>query len=350
VRVLAAMDCFGGTLSAAEAAAAVATGWRRAAPRDEVVALPLSDGGPGLHDVLAAALPAARSLQVATVDPLGRPVTAAVLVDPAGTGTAYVESAQACGLHLLAPDERDPERACSTGLARLLAAAAGSGVGRVVVGVGGSASTDGGAGMVAALSPAERDALGRLDLVLAADVDAPLTGPRGAARVFAAQKGAGADAVARLEARLEALAARSRRDGRLAEVAGAGAGGGIGFALLGLGARAVSGFELVAGLLDVAGAVGAADLVVTGEGRVDATSLHGKVVAGVAGLAAGQARTCVLIAGEVALARRRLTARGISAAYDLVEQAGSRSAARGHAARHLVGAAYRAAGCWSGPR
>ena len=156
MRVLICPDKFAGTLSAPEVAAAVATGWHDVAPRDDAVTRPLADGGPGFVDVLAAALDG-RRLPVATVDPLGRPAAGEVLVVG---DTAYVESAQACGLHLLSADERDPKAATSYGLGLLVAAAVEAGVRRIVVGLGGSATNDAGAGMLAALGAVPLDAAG----------------------------------------------------------------------------------------------------------------------------------------------------------------------------------------------
>ncbi|HLV57705.1 MAG TPA: glycerate kinase, partial [Natronosporangium sp.] len=200
MRVVVCPDKFAGTLSAVDAAQAVADGWRRAAPRDEVVTAPLSDGGPGFLDVLRAAL-GGRWLPVTTSDPLGRPVEGAVLLVDTGEGApvAYVESAQACGLHLLSPAERDPKVATSYGLGVLLTAAVEAGAREVVVGLGGSAVNDAGAGMLAALAAPVLDEAGYalpyggaalvaaaaldgvpqlrgVSLVAATDVDNPLLG------------------------------------------------------------------------------------------------------------------------------------------------------------------------------
>ena len=150
MRVVVAPDSFGGTLSAVEAVAAIAAGWSRVAPGDEVVAIPMSDGGPGFVDVLASQV-AGGELRAATVTgPLGRPTAADVLIDPA-TGTAYVETAQAAGLHLVARRERDPMRATTVGVGELICHALDAGARTVVVGLGGSATTDGGAGALSAL-------------------------------------------------------------------------------------------------------------------------------------------------------------------------------------------------------
>ncbi|MGB9378490.1 MAG: glycerate kinase, partial [Mycobacteriales bacterium] len=226
MRVVVAPDSFGGTLSAAEAAAAIAAGWSDAVPADDVVLRPLSDGGPGFVEVLATGLDGATRLPVRVPDPLGRDVPGEVL--PAGA-TAYVESAQACGLHLLSDGERDPLVTTSYGLGVLIAAAVDSGARTVVVGLGGSATNDGGAGMLAALGAVACDADGMalpyggaalqsvaavdgtarlrgVELIAATDVDAPLLGPGGASAVFGPQKGASAEDVERLDSALEVWA------------------------------------------------------------------------------------------------------------------------------------------------
>src|SRR5690606_4836026 len=156
MRVVVCPDKFAGTLSAVAAARALAEGWRAGAPGDTVIARPLADGGPGFLTVLEAAT-GGRRVPVPTVDPLGRPVAGWALVTDAA---AYLESAQACGLHLLAAPERDPKRTTSYGLGLLLAAAAATGVREIVVGLGGSATNDGGAGMLAALGAEPVDAAG----------------------------------------------------------------------------------------------------------------------------------------------------------------------------------------------
>src|SRR4051794_19436156 len=187
VKILVAPDRFGVELAAAEAADAIALGWARSAPYDEVDLLPLSDGGPGFVDVLSAALGSGTETGVVTVrGPLGDPVPARVLTHG---GTAYVEAAEAVGLHLVEPADRDPLLASSYGVGQLLLAAAATGAGRLVVGVGGTATTDGGRGLVAALD-GHRDELAGRVVVAATATDAPLMGHSGAAHGFAAAKGA----------------------------------------------------------------------------------------------------------------------------------------------------------------
>ena len=240
VKVLVAPDRFGVELAAAEAADAVALGWLRSAPYDEVDLLPLSDGGPGFVDVLGTA--ARRQVGVVTVrGPLGDPVPARVLQ---GGDTAYVEAAEAVGLHLVAagpPRPRSLPRRTAWG--SCCSPRRPPACDRVVVGVGGTATTDGGRGLVAALD-GHRDELAGLELVAATATDAPLMGHSGAAHGFAAGKGADRAARDALETALREWATET--DGGLAVRPGAGAGGGIGFGLMLLGAERVNGTALVA--------------------------------------------------------------------------------------------------------
>jgi glycerate kinase len=326
VRVLIAPDSFGGTLSAVEAAAAIAAGWRSVAPHDDVDVLPLSDGGPGFVDVLANAVPGGRLVPVDVADPLRRPVTARLLV--AGE-TAYVESAQACGLHLLAPAERDPSRTTTYGVGQLVAAALGQdGVRRVVVGLGGSGTNDGGRGAWDVLGDPPLRA--GVELVAATDVANPLLGPNGASAVFGPQKGADRAMVLDLDDRLRAWAdeveGRLGRPG-LRDRPGAGAAGGLGFALYAWGAERVPGFDVVSAAVGLAGRVEAADLVVTGEGAFDAQSLRGKVPAGVAASAQQAGVPCVVVAGRVEVGRRDAAAAGVEASYAVTDVLGGGPAA-----------------------
>lgn len=370
MRVLLAPDGFGGTLSPAEAARAMADGWSDAAPGDVLDLAPLSDGGPGLVEVVAAALPTARVRRLDVEDPLARPTSARWLLD--GT-TAWIESAEACGLHLLAAAERDPARTTTYGVGQLVTAALDAGAEKIVVGLGGSATNDGGAGLLAALGVSRHDADGRrldgggaalreldhlvgaldprladVELVAATDVDSPLLGLRGASAVYGPQKGADREAVARLDAALErwADALEPFLDVRVRDEAGAGAAGGLGAALLALGARRASGLAMVQELVGLPERVAQADLVVTGEGVLDATSLTGKVVGGVAAAAAQAAVPCLVLAGEVRAGRRELAAAGLSETHSLVEQVG-RDRALGEAAAALRWMTARVARQWS---
>ncbi|WP_211220618.1 glycerate kinase [Gordonia shandongensis] len=305
LRVVIAPDEFGGTLAAAAAAAAMADGWASARPADRITLAPQSDGGPGFLDVLGAA--DCGTPRSATVSgPLGDPTRAHWLL--AGR-TAYIEAAQACGLALLGrpPDPDTALRADTRGVGELVAAALAAGVDRIVVGLGGSASTDGGRGLCEALGgvDAARRTLSSVDLVAATDVDNPLLGPHGAAAVFGPQKGADPDHVRLLEERLrrwaDQLEAGARGGGRrpLRERPGSGAAGGLGYALLALGAVRESGASVVAEATRRARLIADADLVITGEGRFDAQSARGKVVAAVTREAAGHGVPVFVVAGQV---------------------------------------------------
>jgi glycerate kinase len=321
MRVVVAPDSFGGTLSAVEAAGAIATGWRDGSPDDELDIVPLSDGGPGFVDVLHAGL-GGGVVTVTVEDPLGRPVAADLLV--VGT-TAYVESAQACGLHLMTLDERNPMVTTTRGVGQLLRAAVGGGATRIVVGLGGSGTNDGGRGMWELLD-------GQLgaELVAATDVDNPLLGPNGASAVFGPQKGADRAMVLDLDDVLRAWAdkveALTSRAG-LRDEPGAGAAGGLGFALFALGATRASGLDLVAEAVGLRDRIAAADLVVTGEGRFDSQSLRGKVPAGVARLAQEHGLPCVVIAGQAEVGRRDAAAMGVEEIATVAEVLGSPAAA-----------------------
>ena len=282
MRVVVCPDKFAGTLSAVEAAEAIAEGWLRSRPNDEVTQIPLADGGPGFLEVLHANL-GGQFHPVQVQDPLGRPVDAQWLEH---NGTAYIEAAQANGLELLAPEERDPVRASSFGVGELIAAAA---MPQIVVGLGGSATNDGGRGAFEALAGQPVDGL-----LLATDVDSPLLGPHGATYGFAPQKGARPEHLPALEQRMHDWA---QRDPELAQAPGAGAAGGLGFGLMLLGGRRVSGIELVAEAVGLADACAEADLVITGEGKFDWQSLHGKVASGV--LTAAGKTPVVVLAGTV---------------------------------------------------
>ena len=352
VRVLICPDKFAGTLSAVEAAAAIAAGWRAAAPEDQVTVRPLADGGPGFLEVLEAAV-GGRLVPAATVDPLGRAAPGAVLV----TGErAFLESAQACGLHLLETDERDPKVTTSYGLGLLLLAAVETGAREIVVGLGGSGTNDAGAGMLAALAACA--ALGGVPrlrgvrLVAATDVDNPLTGLYGASSVYGPQKGANREDVLLLDAALERFARVLEKDlpgcpPGLAGLPGSGAAGGLGAALLAMGGRVTSGIGLVRELTGLDAALDAADLVITGEGSFDEQSLRGKLVSGVAEGARDRGLPCLVLAGRVAAGRREAAAAGVTQAHSLVEHLGTVERAMAEAGSGLTGLAARLAGQWS---
>jgi len=312
MRVLAAPDKFRGTLSAAQAAGAVAVGWRRARPSDVVEEVPMADGGEGTLDALVDALDGER--RTATVSgPLGDPVRAAYgLVDTPEGRTAVVEMAAASGLSLIGPSRRDPLRATTRGTGELLLAACRTDPKprRAIVCIGGSATNDGGAGMAQALGVRLLDEEGRplgpggaallhlarvdvtglarevrsLDVVVASDVDNPLVGPEGASAVYGPQKGASPDDVFLLDRALRHYAAMLHRDLGIdiRDEPGTGAAGGLGAGLIAfLGARLRPGVEVVMEAVGLRARIERADLVITGEGRFDGQSLRGKTVAGV---------------------------------------------------------------------
>ena len=384
MRVLIAPDCFTGTLTAAQAAEAIAEGWRRSAPDDDLTLLPLSDGGPGFIDVLAGALDVSTVLVTAS-DPLGRPVPAAILVvDQGAARTAYIESAQACGLHLLTGGERNPMVTSTYGVGELIEAAVGAGATRVVVGLGGSGTNDGGAGMLAALGAGDtgalgrggaalgqladeglegltpvRDRLGAVEIVLATDVDSPLLGFKGASAVFAPQKGATPEMAQQLESALGHFAEVARRavpsgrdlltgkEMRLDRQPGAGAAGGLGYGLLLLGGHRVSGVQAVLEAVGFDALLAATDLVVTGEGTFDWQSLSGKVVSGVAEAALARIRPTVVIAGQALVGRRDSMALGISGTYAVAERPEQVAAALADPAGTLSRKTERVATTWS---
>jgi glycerate kinase len=393
MRVLIAPDGFGGTLTAQEAATALRDGWLRAAPGDDVRTCPLSDGGPGFLDTLRASL-GGEMVAVTVRSPLGEPVPAVLLLVEGADGsrTAYVESSHAVGLPLVPPGRRDPMLTTSYGVGELVRAAVDAGARRVVVGLGGSATNDAGAGMLAALGVGEPDgvltrgggALGgvtaddlaalaavraglrHVDLVAAADVDVPLLGLHGASAGFAPQKGATPEQAQELEralghfahAAVAALAEVVRPDllagarstspvTRLAAQPGAGAAGGLGFGLALLGARLVPGSALVTDAVDLTRRIADVDLVVTGEGTFDWQSLHGKVVAAVAERALTVAVPAIAVAGQVTVGRRELAAAGLTAAYAVAEGPDEVAAALADPVGTLGRRAERVARTWS---
>ncbi len=324
MRVLFAPDSFKGSLSSVAVARALAAGWRRARPGDEVLMAPLADGGEGTLDAIEAAGGWVRRRSPAH-DPLGRPIEAAWLQSADGDA-AVVELASASGLSRLTAGERNPYAATTAGTGELLAASVVAGARDITLGIGGSATTDGGRGFVEALGgrvagPArdERDwariavdlraldeALPSTRLRVACDVDNPLLGPRGAAATYGPQKGASSDDVPLLDRRLAAWAdALEHASGRRERDApGAGAAGGIGFALLCLQDRFAAfglrpGVELVMDAVGFDAALRGTDLVVTGEGRIDAQTARGKTAYGVTLRARAAGVACVAVGGGV---------------------------------------------------
>ncbi|MHB1536793.1 MAG: glycerate kinase [Acidimicrobiales bacterium] len=287
-RVVAAPDKFRGTATAGEVAAAIAEAARRAGWECDQV--PVSDGGEGFAEVLGGAVHRLR-----VHGPLGELVEAEWRLLEDGR-TAVVEMARASGLSLVGGAEaNDPVRADTTGTGELIAAAVKAGAGRLLVGMGGSASTDGGWAALQVLEPHSR--LRGVELLAACDVTTRFVD---AAATFAPQKGATPAQVRLLTRRLERLVQlyQERFGVDVADVAGAGAAGGLAGGLVAIGASVVGGFDAVAETVDLAGALEGADLVITGEGFLDEQSFHGKAVGGVAALAAEAGVAVVVIAGE----------------------------------------------------
>ena len=347
MRVLICPDKFAGTLSAPQVAAALAEGWSSAAPGDGLVVRPLADGGPGFLEVLHGAA-GGRLVAAETVDPLGRPAPGSVLV----VGErAYLESAQACGLHLVTESERNPRTTTSYGLGMLMEAAAETGVREIVIGLGGSATNDAGAGALAGLGAAPVDSAGyalpyggaaladcvglagqprlrSVRFVAATDVDSPLLGVHGASKVYGPQKGASPEDVQILDAALEAFAGVLERSlpgcpSGLGALPGGGAAGGLGAMVLALGGRCESGIGLVSRLSGLDRSLDEADLVITGEGSFDNQSLRGKVVAGVAAGARERGLPCLVVAGRASAGQREAAAAGVTEAHSLVDHFGA---------------------------
>jgi glycerate kinase len=343
MKIVIAPDSFKGSLAAPQVAEAIARGWQAVFPAAECLLRPMADGGEGTVDaVLAAAGGERRTCTVS--GPLGTPVEAhwGWLAD----GTAVIEMAAASGLHRVAADQRDILRACSQGTGELIRQALDAGARHIILGLGGSATNDGGAGLLRALGVRLLDSAGQalapggaalarlaeielsgldprlaqVPVLVAADVDNPLCGPHGASAVFGPQKGASPEQVRLLDAALthyaERMAATLGTDHSTEP--GAGAAGGLGFAARALlGARFRPGIAVVAELCGLAEAVQGADLVITGEGRLDAQTLHGKTPLGVARIAHAAGVPVIALAGSLGEGYQRLYAAGLSAAFSL---------------------------------
>jgi glycerate kinase len=359
VQVLIAPDCYGDSLTAVQAAEAIARGWRRARPDDALTLAPQSDGGPGFVGVLAGRIGEVHTLRVS--GPLTGEVSAEWVLDPEPPQTAYIECAQACGLALLGgpPTVQTALAAHSRGVGQLIAAAVQAGAGRIVVGLGGSSCTDGGRGLIEELGAharstkgsaleAARKLLAGIELIAATDVEHPLLGSMGAAAVFGPQKGADPDTVRLLEERLSDWAVElNAAAGRpISDEPGAGAAGGIGAGLLALGGRRESGAAIIAEHTRLADDVAAAQLVITGEGRFDDQSLHGKVVSALAAGARSHQIPVLVLAGQVTLDEATLAGAGIAAAYSITDHAGSVKLAIEDAANQLEGLAEVTAATW----
>jgi glycerate kinase len=361
LRVLVVPDKFKGTLSAREAADAIAAGWRQRRPADELDLLPMSDGGDGFGTVISALLDAEVRV-TPTVDAARRPIQAAWGWAPR-TRTAIVESAQVIGLALLPPKRFHPFALDTFGLGAVLEAAAAAGAQRLLMGLGGSATNDGGFGVARAVGWTFLDQAGqpmaqwtdlirlaqlrppdrplRLgEVVVAVDVRNPLLGPTGATRVYGPQKGLQPQDFELAEACLERLAAIARAQLGVAAATepGAGAAGGLGFGLrCFLGARLESGFELFARLSQLEDRIRQAQLVLTGEGAIDDQSVMGKGVGEVAALCRKHGVRCVGLAGLVSEpAAAKAPEAGFERLFAIVPALATREAALEDAAGWLV--------------
>lgn len=323
MRVVIAPDKFAGTLTAAEAAQAMAAGWSRARPGDDLAVLPMADGGEGTVDVVEAAVPDAERVLTEVADARGTAVKAAWLRLP--DGRALIEAAQACGLSRLDVDKRNPRWTTSYGVGQLLAAAIEAGANAVIVGLGGSATVDGGAGMATALGHRLLRGDGNgvkiggeylralhhiepvdpppVPVVVAVDVTNPLLGPQGAAAVFGPQKGAAEEDVPVLEEALARLAKIAERDldgGPWRDLPGAGAAGGLAFGLVAFCRGQLTGGSAAIGdLVGLEAALEGADVVLTGEGALDAQTTRGKVPAHVADRARHHGARVMAVAGRL---------------------------------------------------
>ena len=376
MRVVIAPDSFKESLTSPEAAAAIETGWLRGAPDSTCDVVPLADGGEGTVDALVAAT-GGRTERREVTGPLGETVVAELgILGGEGPLTAAVEVAAATGLALVKAEHRDAARATSYGTGELVAAALDLGATRIILGLGGSASTDGGAGLVRALGVRLLDADGRevtggggdlgrvadidtaglhpgladCQVVAACDVDNPLTGPRGAAAVYGPQKGADAEAVEVLDRHLQHFAAVVAAAGHASDpdTPGAGAAGGIGFAVLALmGGSLRPGFEIVAEAVGLDDRLEGADLVLTGEGRLDAQSLSGKTPVGVMRRARERGIPVIALAGSLGDDVEQLVAAGMTAVLSVVPGVVTRDEAMGDAAANLQRTAEALGAIWA---
>lgn len=372
MKIVIAPDSFKESLSAPEVAAAIARGWQQVFPDAECLLRPMADGGEGTVDALLAAVGGERR-ECEVRGPMGAPVKAHW--GWLGQGTAVIEMAAASGLHWVACEQRDARLASSFGTGELIREALDAGATRIILGLGGSATNDAGSGLLQALGMRFLDdrgdelapggaALANLDqldlsgldarllevqIEVAADVDNPLCGPRGASAVFGPQKGATPEQVAELDmalGRFARIAAATLGEDH-AEFPGVGAAGGLGFAARAfLKASFRPGIELVAELSGLAAAVEHADLVITGEGRMDAQTLHGKTPVGVARVARAAGVPVIALSGSLGDNYQALYEAGIEAAFSLAPGPLSLEQAMAGAAGELQARATDIARLW----
>ncbi len=353
--ILIVPDKFKGSVGAAGVADALEVAVRRhlvGGADAQIVKLPMADGGDGSMEVVETALAGGcHRVLVDTFDALMRPIQAPLLLFD-GNRQAFIEMAKVCGLAMLRPEERNPEKTTTYGLGVLLAAAIRRGCRRIVVGIGGSATNDGGEGLFDALglertSRSTRSALiqcdsERVQITVACDVDNPLLGPNGATMVYGPQKGADAPMLERLERRMERFAAEAGLDTALP---GGGAAGGVGAALHKLGAELVPGWQLFGEMTGLEQKIAEADAILTGEGRFDAQSLDGKLISGILALSKKYKKKPVVVCGQNRLPASVWKKAGIADVYSLLEVEPDFSRCMTDTAALLAGSRTLVAGC-----
>lgn len=365
--VLVCPDKFKGSLTAMQVCEAIKAGILRCDSGVAVICHPMSDGGDGMLDVLAETL-GLEIVSVAVRDPLFRTITAEYGISPDGS-TAFVEMARASGLVLLDPGELDCRNTTSFGTGELILDALRRGIRRVILGIGGSATNDGGIGVAAALGFRFLDAAGRdlrpvgknlslvdtidasgveaelgsAEFVVASDVQNPLFGPQGAARTFARQKGADAAAIGQLDEGMASLAAviREKWGIDLQDIPGSGAAGGLGGgAVAFLGARLTSGVDLMIDATRLEERIAKSDLVVTGEGRLDEQTLGGKLIDGIIRRARIHDKKVAVLCGSSSLSATQVHSAGISYCGSIMDGGRSLQDAMRNAARYLEDSAF----------
>ncbi|NWK94566.1 glycerate kinase [Sphingobium lactosutens] len=374
MKIVIAPDSFKESLSALDVAIHIEAGFRDVFPAWDYVKVPVADGGEGTVEALVAAT-RGRIVKQTVIGPLGDPVDAFFGIS-GDEKTAVIEMAAASGLMLLPIDQRDPMRTTTYGVGELIRAALDLGARHFIIGIGGSATNDGGAGMAQALGAQLLDAgcqpidigggalsalaridmsdldprLAECDIEVACDVDNPLVGPSGASAIFGPQKGASPVMVRTLDDNLRHYAARIEADLGLlvADLPGGGAAGGLGAAMVAfLGARLRRGADIVTAAVGLDAIVADADLVITGEGRIDSQSIHGKTPVGVARVAKRHGKPVIGIAGCLGTGADLLHAHGIDAMFSVVhqsctvEQALAEAAANVRVAARNIAAAIR---------
>ncbi|MCS7223085.1 MAG: glycerate kinase [Armatimonadetes bacterium] len=373
MKIVVAPDSFKGCLSSVAVCQAIAAGIKEVLPNAIVDIVPMADGGEGTVDALVAAT-GGRKMSVMVTGPLGQPVEAFFGILGGGE-TAVIEMAAAAGLHLVPVSQRDPTKTTTYGVGELIRAALEYGCRRLIVGVGGSATNDGGAGMAQALGVRLLDADGKdlpfgggalcrlqridlsgrdrriatADVIVACDVTNPLTGPAGASAVYGPQKGATAEQVAFLDSCLRhyAQVIRSHLGTDVEKVPGAGAAGGLAAGLMAFcGARLQRGVELIIQTLGLEKRIQDADLVITGEGKLDHQTGFGKVPYGVAQVARKYHKPVVVIAGQVEIGHKVFSSWGVTACFSILNRIMSEEEAFKEAPQLLQETAVQVASIW----